>query len=155
MLCFIYKSNKKLTEKQLDDITVSVLHFSQKSRVDPRLVCAMLIAESDFDPKCTSNKGAMGLGQVMPDEARDLHLTNPYDPIQNVGAAVTLLKDKLNKYSEGSPDGQLTVNQVKLALAAYNAGPGAVKKYGGVPPYRETQGYVKRILKLYNELCGN
>ena len=152
---FIYKSNRKLTSKQLDDITVSVLHFSQKYRVDPRLVCAMLIAESDFDPKCTSNKGAMGLGQVMPDEAKDLHLTNPYDPIQNVGAAVNLLKGKLNMYSEGSPDGQLTLRQVQLALAAYNAGPGAVKKYGGIPPYRETQGYVKRILKLYNELCGN
>jgi soluble lytic murein transglycosylase-like protein len=152
---FIYKCNKRLTAKELDDITVGVLYFSAKHRVDPRLVCAMIIAESDFNPRSTSNKGAMGLGQVMPDEARDHRLTNPYDPIQNVRASVNLLKMKLNLYNEGAPEGQLTLRQVQLALAAYNAGAGAVKKYGGIPPYKETQGYVKRILKLYNELCGH
>jgi hypothetical protein len=151
---FILKCNKRLTAKELDDITVGVLYFSAKHKVDPRLVCAMIIAESDFNPRSTSSKGAMGLGQVMPDEARDHRLTNPYDPIQNVRASVNLLKMKLNLYNEGSPDGQLTLRQVQLALAAYNAGAGAVKKYGGIPPYKETQGYVKRILKLYNELCG-
>jgi soluble lytic murein transglycosylase-like protein len=152
---FIYRCNRRLTAEELDVITVSVLHFSQRHRVDPRLVVAMIIAESDFDPRSTSRKGAMGLGQIMPDEARDHGLTNPYDPIQNVRASVNLLKMKLNLYREpGVPDGMMTWDQVIKALAAYNAGAGAVKKYGGVPPYRETQGYIKRILKIYNELLG-
>ncbi len=151
---FILKCNKKLSQKQLDDITCSVLYFSQQHKVDPRLVCAMIIAESDFDPKCTSNKGAMGLGQVMPDEASQYKLSNPYDPVQNVGAAVGLLKTKLMMYGDPTNPNSLTLRQIQLALAAYNAGPGAVKKYGGIPPYRETQGYVKRILSTYKELCG-
>jgi soluble lytic murein transglycosylase-like protein len=151
---YIHKCNRRLTERQLDDITTSLLYFSVAQRVDPRLVVAVFIAESDFDPRCTSHKGAMGIGQIMPDEARKHRVTDPYDPIDNVRASITLLKEKLIKYSEGAQDGVLTLRQVQLALAAYNAGPGAVRKYGGVPPYRETQGYIKKILKRYGELCG-
>lgn len=152
---YIYGCNRRLNEDQLDQITVSLLHFSQRYKVDPRLVIAMIIAESDFDPFSTSNKGAMGLAQLMPDEARANHLTNPYDPVSNVGVAVGLLRDKLDRYkSVPLPDGQYSLDQIRLALAAYNAGPGAVHKYGGVPPYRETQNYIKKILRIYASLCG-
>lgn len=151
---YIHRCNKRLTERQLDDITTSLLYYSAAHKVDPRLVVAVFIAESDFDPRCTSHKGAMGLGQIMPDEAQKHRVRDPYDPMENVRASIALLKEKLVRYSEGAPDGQLTLRQVQLALAAYNAGPGAVKKYGGIPPYRETQGYIKRILKTYGELCS-
>ena len=75
--------------------------FSERYDVDPRLMVALIIAESDFRIKETSNKGAMGLGQIMPDEARDLRLTNPYDPVQNIAGAVYLLRGRLDKYSGG------------------------------------------------------
>jgi soluble lytic murein transglycosylase-like protein len=151
---YIARCNPRLAAKEVDDITVSLLYFSQHNQVDPRLVVAMIIAESDFDPHSTSSKGAMGLGQIMPDEARDHGLTNPYDPIQNVRAAVNLLKMKLNLYDEGAPPGQTTLRQRMLALAAYNAG--AVKRYGyRVPPYHETQRYVDKVMRIYNELTGN
>ncbi|MGC8668169.1 MAG: lytic transglycosylase domain-containing protein [Chthonomonadales bacterium] len=152
---FIARCNSRLSPEELDAITVSVLYFSQRYKVDPRLVVAMIIAESDFNPRSTSRKGAMGLGQLMPEEVRALHLTNPYDPIQNVKGAVDLLRGKLDLFRrQPLPEGQYTWDQIMLALAAYNAGAGAVRRYGGIPPYRETQAYVRRIVRLYRQLCG-
>lgn len=152
---FIANHNKRLRPEEVDAIAVSILYFAQRHRVDPRLVVAMIIAESDFNPRSTSHKGAMGLGQVMPDEARAFGLTNPYDPIQNVRVSVNMLRMKLDMYREkGLPEGYLTPRQIALAMAAYNAGAGAVRKYGGIPPYRETQRYVQRVLNLYKALCG-
>ncbi len=154
-LNFIAHCNKKLSFKQLDTITVSILYFSERYRVDPRLVIAMIIAESDFDPKSTSCKGAMGLGQLMPFEAKELKLSNPYDPIGNIKGTVDLFKGKLDIFRlKGTPKGMLTWRQIELALAAYNAGAGAVRRYGGIPPYRETQNYVRKIISTYRELCG-
>lgn len=152
---FIANHNKRLSAGETDAIAVSILYFAQRHRVDPRLVVALIIAESDFRPGTTSHKGAMGLGQVMPDEARSFKLTNPYDPIQNVRVSVNMLRMKLDMYRErGVPDGQLTMRQIELAMAAYNAGAGAVKKHGGIPPYRETQRYVQRVVSVYKSLCG-
>jgi soluble lytic murein transglycosylase-like protein len=151
---YILKCNPRLSMKDLDEITTSLLFYSQKHKVDPRLVISMIIAESDFDPRSTSNKGAMGLGQIMPDEARDHGVSNPYDVIQNVRTSINLLKMKLDLYYDGAPEGQTSFRQRQLALAAYNAGAGAVKKYGGVPPYKETQDYVKKIERIYRQLCG-
>lgn len=152
---FIANHNRRLTMEEVDAITVSLLYFAQRHRVDPRLVVALIIAESDFKPRSTSSKGAMGLGQIMPEEARANGLENPYDPIQNVRTSVNLLRQKLDIYrEEGTPDGALTWRQIQLAMAAYNAGAGAVRKYGGVPPYRETQAYVKRVIATYRALCG-
>jgi soluble lytic murein transglycosylase-like protein len=152
---FISRWNKRLSADQVDAIAVSILYFAERHRVDPRLIVAMIIAESDFRPETTSHKGAMGLGQVMPDEARAFKLTNPYDPIQNVRVSVNMLRMKLDMFKEsGAPPGQLSMRQIALAMAAYNAGAGAVKKYGGIPPYRETQRYVQRILNLYRSLCS-
>ena len=150
---YIAKCNRRLTTTQADAITRSILLFSERYDVDPRLVVALIIAESDFKPTETSNKGAMGLGQIMPDEAHDLHLTNPYDPVQNIAGAVYLIRGRLDKYSGGAAYRDISMQQIILALASYNAGMGAVKKYGGVPPYRETQNYVKKIARIYQTLC--
>ncbi len=147
--------NRRLSDDQVDRITTSILYFSDQNDLDPRLVVATIIAESDFDVNSTSRAGAMGLAQIMPDEARSLGVTDAYDPVQNIGAAVHLLRRNLDKYG-GAPAaaGVIPLNQIALTMAAYNAGPGAVHKYHGVPPYRETRRYVARIQALYRQMCG-
>ncbi len=155
---FIKSRNSRLTENQASDITWAVLRYSEALDTDPRLVIALIIAESDFDPNSTSRSGAMGLGQLMPGTAQDISaktgLSNPYDPVQNIAGSVWLLRSHLDKYSGGKAMNDLKWNHISLALAAYNAGPGAVKKYKGIPPYRETQNYVRKINSIYRQLCG-
>ncbi len=107
--------------------------------LDPKLVESLIRVESDFDPQAVSTKGAVGLMQLMPETARLYGATNPWDAEQNVKAGTAYLRDLLYHF-----DGD-----VKKALAAYNAGPATVKRYGGVPPYPETQRYVRKILSLY------
>ena len=102
--------------------------------VDPDLVRAVIQAESAFNPRARSHKGAMGLMQLMPATATEFSVLDPYDPRENIRAGVAYLKRLLVKYSDES-----------LALAAYNAGPAAVARYGRVPPYRETRDYVDKI----------
>ena len=148
---FVQRWNPRLTDHDADAIASSILVYSEHYRVDPRLVVSLIIAESDFHLGETSNKGAMGLGQLMPDEVHDMRLTNPYDPIQNIAGAVYLLRGRLDHYATGPG---LSMQQIILALASYNAGMGAVKKYGGVPPYKETQNYVRKIQRIYEQLCA-
>jgi hypothetical protein len=105
--------------------------------VDPMLVRALIRVESGDQPRARSNKGAMGLMQLMPSTARLYNVRNPYDPKANIAAGVRHLKSLLDRYAT-----------VDLALAAYNAGEAAVKKFNGIPPYRETRDYVTRILAL-------
>ncbi len=147
--------NRRLSEADVDKITTSILYFSDINNLDPRLPVAMIIAESDFDVYSTSRTGAMGLGQLMPENARELGVTNAYDPVQNIGAAVHILRGHLDSYG-GAPAnaGVIPFNQIALTMAAYNAGPGAVRKYHGVPPYRETQRYIKRVAALYRQMCA-
>ena len=147
--------NHRLSDDEIDTITNSVLYFSAQNDVDPRLIVAMIIAESDFDIYSHSHAGAMGLGQIMPDEARRYGCTDPYDPEQNIATAVKILRGHLDKYG-GAPAnaGKIPYSQIRLVMAAYNAGPGAVHKYHGVPPYRETQHYVERVATLYQEMCA-
>lgn len=105
--------------------------------VDPVLLAAMARTESGFDPSATSPAGAQGLMQLMPGTAKGLGVTDPFDPAQSVQGAAQLMRDLLDRFG-----------RVDEALAGYNAGPGAVIRYGGVPPYAETQGYVQKILAL-------
>ena len=116
-----------------------IVNTAQEYGVDPILVQALVQVESNYQPRARSSKGAMGLMQLMPSVAKEYRVRNAYDPKANVEAGVQKLKSLLEKYgAEG----------VNLALAAYNAGEGAVAKFNGVPPYRETQSYVNRILAL-------
>ncbi len=148
--------NRRLSEADVDKITTSILYFSDINNLDPRLPVAMIIAESDFDLYSTSHTGAMGLSQLMPSTARGLGVTNAYDPIQNIGAAVHILRGHLDSYG-GAPAnaGVIPFSQIALTMAAYNAGPGAVRKYHGVPPYRETQRYIQRVASLYRQMCAS
>lgn len=107
--------------------------------VDPNLVRAMIKVESNFNPRAVSPKGAMGLMQLMPDTARSLNVTNPFDPAQNVDAGVRYFKNLMNNYG----------GDVRLSLAAYNAGARNVAHAGGVPHFPETQNYVKQITGMY------
>lgn len=112
--------------------------MSEAHGVDPMLVRALIQVESNYRPRAKSHKGAMGLMQLMPATAREHKVRNPYDPKANIAAGVKHLKGLIDRF-----DGALD-----MALAAYNAGEGAVKRFGGIPPYRETRNYVSRILSL-------
>lgn len=111
--------------------------LSEAHGVDPLLVRALIQVESNYKPGARSPRGAMGLMQLMPSTARTYNVRNPFDPRANIEAGIKHLKSLIDRFAG-----------VEKALAAYNAGEGAVQKFNGVPPYRETRNYVSRILSL-------
>jgi soluble lytic murein transglycosylase-like protein len=118
---------------------------SGRYNVDAHLVRAVIKAESDFRSNARSNKGAMGLMQLMPETARLHNVVDAYDPSENVDGGVRHLRMLLDRYQ----------GDIELSLAAYNAGSGAVEKHGGIPPFAETREYVRRVLRLYDSYRGN
>lgn len=106
-----------------------------KAGIDPAVFDALVAKESSYDPRARSRSGAMGLTQLMPATAQSLGVSDPYDPVQNLNGGAQYLADKIRQYG-----------RLDYALAAYNAGSGAVDKFGGIPPYAETQKYVADIL---------
>ena len=149
-VAYVRKANPKLSSREAERIARGIIGFSLKYGVDARLIVAMVMCESEFDPMSTSHSGAQGLGQLMPGTARDLGVRNPYDTVENLYGTVRLMRANLDSYAKGRD----AYNSLVLAVAAYNAGPGAVARHGGVPPYRETQRYVRKVIALYRQLCG-
>ncbi len=140
--------NPALQAGEVERIVTALLHYSHHYGLDPRLVTALVACESCFRPAAVSPAGARGLGQLMPGTAR-AEGVDPDGITQNIHGACRVLRRNLNRYTDSSPQRRL-----ELALAAYNAGPGAVARYGGIPPYAETTAYVARVLAEYRRLCG-
>ena len=122
-----------------DRVNTAIELAAARHNVDANLVRAVIKVESNFNPRAVSRKGAMGLMQLMPQTARSLRVAHPFDPTENVDAGVRHLKQLLENFG----------GDLKLSLAAYNAGAGAVQRHNGVPPYAETQAYVRQITQLY------
>ena len=123
-----------------DALEPSIRLICRRHGLDSNLVKAVIHAESAFNSEAVSPKGAMGLMQLMPDTSRDMGVIDPFDPSQNIEGGVRYLRLLMDRFD----------NNLEFALAAYNAGPEKVSKYGGIPPYDETQTYVHRVLDYYS-----
>ncbi|MDI6771845.1 MAG: transglycosylase SLT domain-containing protein [bacterium] len=134
--------NPRLTHEQSVAIGQALLGYSRHFNIDPRLVVALVVVESGFQPAARSRAGAIGLGQLMPATARALGV-EAWDPVQNLYGAIRYLRGNLDRFGW---------NNAHLALAAYNSGRGAVERYDGIPPYAETQWYVTNVSGLYRRL---
>lgn len=143
----IYKTTSAAGDKLkiMDTINQNIKIAAQKYGVDENLIRAVINQESGFNPYSLSSAGAQGLMQLMPGTADALGVDNPWDIAQNIDGGTRYLKDQLTTFG----------GDLKLALAAYNAGPYNVKKYNGIPPFDETQNYVKRVTRLYETYSQN
>jgi soluble lytic murein transglycosylase-like protein len=121
------------------DLEPMIARHSGNQNLDPKLVKAVIQVESGYNSRARSNKGALGLMQLMPDTASLLNVRNPFDPEENLRGGTRYLRQLLDRFA----------GRVELALAGYNAGPGAVEKHKGVPPYAETRDYVRQVMALY------
>lgn len=141
----IFTETKKLEStlrqsgQQKNNFEDIIQRAAEKYKIPARLISSIVKHESNFNPKTVSHAGAQGLMQLMPGTARYLGVQNSFDPEQNIDGGARYLKQMLDQFN----------GDYKLALAAYNAGPGNVKKYGGIPPFKETQNYVKKVLNSF------
>ncbi|MGE5276872.1 MAG: lytic transglycosylase domain-containing protein [Acidobacteriota bacterium] len=122
-----------------------ILDAAREHQIDPALISAVIRAESDFDPEAISRKGARGLMQLMPATARRMGVRRDFDPSENIQGGTAYLAELADRYGEKA---------VELILAAYNAGERAVEEFGGVPPYRETRAYVRKVTALWQAARG-
>ncbi len=134
--------NPNLTDEQATTFAAAILRSSIRNGVDPRLVVAVIACESSFKPDVVGKKGEIGLGQLKPETAAGLGV-DPYDPVQNIDGCVRYLRQQIDRFGS-----------LELALAAYNAGPNAVSRAGGIPQNSITPRYVQKVLDLYRRLCG-
>jgi soluble lytic murein transglycosylase len=130
------KINPRYSSKKYDDI---IAIASRQHGVSFPLLKAIIKAESGFDPRAVSKKGAKGLMQIMPENFKPLGIKDPFDPSQNIHAGARYFKQMYDRFK----------GKLSLSLAAYNAGPTAVERYKTIPPYEETEAYVERVLKFY------
>jgi soluble lytic murein transglycosylase-like protein len=131
--------SSRLVEPPQADLLERIAFHASEQDLDPKLVQALVQAESGYNRLALSNKGAMGLMQLMPGTAAELAVTDPYDVEQNLAAGTRYLRQLMDAFG-----------QTELALAAYNAGPGAVTRHAGIPPYAETRTYIQRILSMWH-----
>ena len=126
------------------EIDTYIEAHSRRQQLDPELVRAVVQVESAYRPSAESHKGAMGLMQLMPETARSLAVEDPWDPEENLRGGTIYLRHLLDRFG----------GQLELALAGYNAGPEAVQRFGGIPPYEETRSYVEKVLRIYRNEPG-
>lgn len=127
----------EIKKSNLDDL---IEQSAQRFQLDRALIKAIIKVESDFNPRVISAKGAQGLMQLMPDTAKEVGVYNPFDPSESIHGGSLYLRKMLDSFD----------SNLDYALAAYNAGPNAVRKYGGIPPYAETQNYVRRVKHYFD-----
>ena len=138
---YVQGSRNEFTNEDVARLTV---FYERVYGIDRFLIAAVMKAESNFDPYAVSPAGARGIMQLMPETARSLGVANSFDPAQNIAGGTLYLAMQLRAFN----------GDLSLALAAYNAGPEAVRKYGGVPPFRETQDFVQRVTFYYRRYAG-
>jgi soluble lytic murein transglycosylase len=134
------KSPEKRAAEYIDKYGSIITQASGRFQVETSLIKAVIKAESGFNHRAVSHKGAQGLMQLMPTTADLLDVSNPFDPTQNIFGGTRYLRQLLDRFN----------HDMRLAVAAYNAGPEAVENYRGIPPYKETQTFVKRVLQYYS-----
>jgi|SRR5690625_3215734 len=132
-------STNRTATPPTDEFNHIINEAAQRYNVDEKLIHAIIRAESNYNPNAKSNAGAAGLMQLMPNTARSLGVTDRYDIRQNIFGGTRYFSKMLMQHG----------GNLELALASYNAGPGNVKKYGGVPPFKETQNYIQKVMKYY------
>jgi soluble lytic murein transglycosylase-like protein len=130
----------KVAAKNNEDFDGMIDKASAMFNIPAKLIKSVIQKESNFNPNAVSHAGASGLMQLMPATARGLGVKNVFDPGENIFGGTKYLRQMMDKYD----------NNIELALAAYNAGPGNVDKYGGIPPFKETQNYVKKVTNIFN-----
>jgi len=127
-----------LLKKNIDRYDDLIVKAGAKHRVAPEFIKAIILVESGMNRRATSHKGAQGLMQLMPGTAEELGVKKPYDPEENIDGGTRYIRKMMDRFTDK-----------RLALAAYNAGPGNVRKYGGIPPFKQTRYYIEKVLKYY------